>query len=132
MPIKNNLARDTKGVAYHIQSWGIIEGDQEIKTSRIEWEDEELMENTDEILRKEHKKMKDSGERILEAQSWLIQKLTEVPEGIPLSELRIMAEERGINERMIYRAKKETNVYSEKIPGSVHNDKKWRILPAQG
>jgi len=51
LPLKNNLASDTDGLAYSVESWRLEGSDPAINTSRISWEHEPVTDSADDLMR---------------------------------------------------------------------------------
>jgi hypothetical protein len=107
LPLKNNLGKDTGGLAFSVQSAALDNG---IETSRIEWERDAVTMTADEALSFDSGQDK-SGERE-EARRFLLELLADGP--MLATEAERQFQEAGFSEKTIRRAKKDLGVVSEK------------------
>lgn len=118
LPLKNNLGKDTGGLAFAVQSETLDNG---IETSRIEWEREAVTMTADEAMRIDIDPDK-SGERE-EAKQFLLDLLANGP--VLATEAERQYQEAGLSKRTIERAKKDLGIVSEK---QGKNGWTWAIL----
>jgi energy-coupling factor transporter ATP-binding protein EcfA2 len=107
LPLKNNLGKDTGGLAFAVQSATLDNG---IETSRIEWERDAVNMTADDALNFDADQDK-SGERA-EARRFLLELLADGP--VLATEAERQYQEAGLSPRTINRAKKDLGVVSEK------------------
>lgn len=103
-PIKNNLAKDTVGFRYRVESCKVQGG---IETSRVVWNDTAEVLTADQAFND-----RQSGPARSEAKEFLREKLASGP-CVP-KEVKALAEIEGISESTLKRAKKELKVQLNK------------------
>jgi putative DNA primase/helicase len=116
-PLKNNLANDTEGFAFAVETVILDKG---IKTSRVVFEDKVHIATADEVL---IEKSEDGGEALKEAKDFLKGVLVDGP--LEATSVHEKAKEAGICETTLHRAKKSLDIKSDKDGDRWH----WR-LPA--
>ena len=104
-PLKNNIAPDTHGFAYSVQSVTLPKG---IETSKVVFEGTVHKVTADELLTER----RDGGEALKKGKEFLQEKLKAGPAAA--SELESEAKAVGINETTLRRAKKAIDVESNK------------------
>jgi putative DNA primase/helicase len=109
LPLKNNLGRDTGGLAFAVQTEWLDSG---IETSRIEWEPDPVMLTADEAMRVDTDPER-AGERE-DAKRFLRELLKDGP--VMATEAEREYQEAGFSEKTVKRAKKELGIISEKLP----------------
>lgn len=108
LPLKNNLAKDTDGLSYKIESITLEDG---TKTSRIAWQFGAITKTADEVL---NPRKEDMGEKsaLEEACDFLRDLLSHGP--VLQSSVKKLAQDSGIAEKTLYRAKNHLNIKSDK------------------
>lgn len=107
LPLKNNLAKDTGGLAFSIADYTLESG---IETSRIEWEPEPVTITADEALSASVRRQENS--QIEEAKRFLSELLDNIAR--PSSEVKAEAEEAGYSWATIRRAQEELGIKPKK------------------
>lgn len=107
LPLKNNLAKDTGGLAFSVQGVSL---ESEIETSRIVWESEAVTITADEAMNGQAEGEQSSDRE--EARRFLVELLGGGPRAV--KEIREDAKEAGIAWRTIERAKKDLGVKAKK------------------
>ncbi len=103
LPIKNNIAPDTGGLAY-----SIVPGDNDQPT--IEWESDQVQANADEIL--SHQQATSEGGALEEAKQWLLDVLSDGP--LPAADIKQAAKRDGVASRTLIRAKYSLGVAADR------------------
>ena len=106
LPLKNNIAKDTGGLAFSVQSAEIGNG---IQTSRVEWEKEPVNITADEAMRID---LEARNGELDKAKQFLIDLLANGP--LPQSDIVQQYQGLGFAERTINRAKNELAIKSKK------------------
>ncbi len=107
LPLKNNLGRDTGGLAFSVQSITLESG---LETSRVEWEPDPVNISADDAMRTDADPDK-AGERE-EARRFLLDLLKDGPAMAAEAERECL--EAGFSVRTLKRAKKDLGIVSEK------------------
>lgn len=107
LPLKNNLAADTDGLAFEIEAFALDNG---IQTSRVSWRSEVVTTTADEALAPHDDSR---APRRTEAKTWLRDLLADGPR--PETEIDKLATAEGINKRTLGRAKKDLPAESVRI-----------------
>ena len=116
--IKNNLAPEQMGLAYHVEGCEI----EQLGTARIAWEPNEIDLTADELLEGKEPTRQD------EAKRWL-QSVLEGEEEVESSKLREMAQSAGIKWRTLQRVKEVLKVetFRNQNPGPWY----WKLPASQ-
>lgn len=112
LPIKNNIAPDTGGLAYCI-----VPGDND--QPAIEWEPDGVQASADELLSHQH--TKSNGGALEEAKQWLLDVLSDGP--VPAVDIKQSAKRDGIASRTLERAKQSLGVVADRKGYS--SDGRW-------
>lgn len=103
LPVKNNIAPDTGGLAYSITM-----GDHDQPS--VEWEPDRVEATADELLSHQH--AHSEGGALEEAKQWLLDVLSDGP--VPAVDLKLKAKRDGIAIRTLTRAKQSLGVVSDR------------------
>jgi putative DNA primase/helicase len=109
LPLKNNLGRDTHGLAYSIESVNVACATGLIETSRIKWESTAVTRTADDVMQAGTQRRSSA---MAQAKDWLTGVLADGP--VPATEVLSRAEEDGLNETTVRRAGKDLGVKSKK------------------
>jgi hypothetical protein len=122
LPMKNNLARDSDGLAFRIEGATVPSPAGPLETSRVCWESQPVSITADEVMEAEtagHTSVLD------EAKGWLLETLADGPVASEQIFRRATAE--GIAKKTIYRASKALGV--QKSKGSMTDGWSWSLPP---
>lgn len=125
LPVKNNLADDTGGFAFKLESYTLPARPPmpPIETSRVVWESEPVLISALDALRE---RRDDEGGVDQKTIEWLESYLRQYPDGAPFDQLQAAAARQGISKRTLYRAEK--NVFIDKVYVGKNLPKKWRMV----
>ena len=105
--MKNNLAKDTEGYAYKVVE---VELSEEIKVTKVEWEDCFVSNSADEILNLNQ----DDGREQNDAEEFLYWELA-LGDPVPSQEIFRRADEQGFSIKQLRRAKKKLEIKAKII-----------------
>lgn len=126
VPMKNNLAVDSKGLTYELESVSFSNSfGEEIKTSKIVWNGE-TDKKADDLLKTISKKTGRPDAEKEEAKEFLSELLNENPDGLSKDEILASAKAAGISARTIARAREEMGI--ESISAGTRNARKWKRI----
>jgi len=106
LPLKNNLAKDTEGYAYKVVE---VELSEEIKATKVEWEDCFVSNSADEILNLNQ----DDGREQNDAEEFLYWELAS-GDSIPSKEIFRRGDEQGFSIKQLRRAMKKLEIKASK------------------
>lgn len=122
VPVKNNLADDTKGLAFTLEKWGIIHQGIEIQTSKIEWEEKEFEVSANDVLSSKPEEIEEKEN----AEVWLYNLLKNIyPDGLSAKEIISSAKKEGISSRVLYAIRSKLKIQS--IKSGDRNSRIWKI-----
>jgi hypothetical protein len=121
LPMKNNLARDTGGLAFRIEPAVVKSTAGDLSTSLIAWESEVVLLTADEALQAGTGSKKISA--LSEAVDWLRDVLQDGP--VPAAKLYELAAVDGIAQKTLQRASREIGV--QKAKGSMEDGWYWSL-----
>lgn len=121
LPVKNNLAKDTGGFAFSVESVSVERNGIKIETSKIVWEKEPVLISAVEAM----KQVDTSGGVDKKTVEWIESYLRKYPGGVSFNELRDEAQKKGISRATLYRAGE--NMIIDKIYQGKGKPKKWRL-----
>ena len=125
VPMKNNLAKDTGGLAYTVVGCEFENKvGQIIKTSKIRWENVEIRETADSLLKAE-KKIGRPDDDLAEAKEFLVELLQNNTQGISSIEAVAVAKKAGISRMTLYRAKGELDIKG--VGNGFGNPRLWKL-----
>ena len=127
LPIKNNLAEDIKGIAYHVEGVSVYDSkdiETEIQTSRIVW-DGEVSVTANEALRNEKESSSEDEAVDSESSLWLQDFLKAYPEGVGTDIILKEALDVGFSRRTIYRAFNKGKIISS--GDGFGKPRKWKL-----
>lgn len=119
LPIKNNIAKDTGGLVFSVQSAEIANG---IQTSRVEWEKEPVTITADEAMRID---LEARNGELDKAKNFLLELLENGP--VKSKEAKSQYQDKGIAKRTIERAIKELGIESFAVPEEGKNVWFWKF-----
>jgi energy-coupling factor transporter ATP-binding protein EcfA2 len=123
LPMKNNLAIDTGGLSYSIESKIIYTNSEEIKTSVVVWGDTEIKMTANEAMRGSPK---NKSPQLKEAESFLEEVLNEKKNGIDGKTIKDMATQVGISLKILYTAADNLGVVQK--PDGFGKARIWQLL----